>query len=54
MLSEGRARDMLEELFRACGCYLCKEITLEYFAEITERLAKEKLKVEGRLSVADR
>lgn len=48
MLAEGRARDMLNELFRACGRLLCKEISLEQFAEETQRLAKEKLGAEGR------
>lgn len=49
MLSEPRVRDMLEELFRLCGAFLCGEIDKNIFAERTEMLAKEKLKTEGRL-----
>jgi len=49
MLAEGRSRDMLSELFKVCGRFLHKEISLETFAEKTERLAKEKLRAEGRI-----
>lgn len=42
MLPEYRAGEMLNELFGACGRFLLKEISLEKFAEIVERLAEEK------------
>lgn len=43
MLSEGRARDMLNELFIIISQLLLKKISLEQFAGMVERLADEKL-----------